>query len=277
MSSFKAAALQLNSQPSLEVNLSNAYNAIRRAVEQDAVFIGLPENFAFLGDDLEKQRRAGDINAAVMESIPQWAKEFGVHLLAGGFPVPASNETPAKSYNRSILVGPDGTILQQYDKIHLFDISLSRPESYKESETVKPGALGGVVAEATIRGVEQKVRIGLSICYDIRFPELYRLQSSQGADILTIPAAFTRPTGKAHWEILLRARAIENSCYVIAPAQTGTHGLSRKTYGRSMIIDPWGRILSDAGEKPGMALAEINLDDIKDIRQKLPALSHRKL
>jgi deaminated glutathione amidase len=273
MSKFLAAAIQLNSQPDLSESMNHTFRAIEEAALQQAQFVALPENFPFMGNEQEKQRLADPISEAVLEKIPEWAKTFGINIMAGGFPVRAES---GKVFNRAILVHPDGKITARYDKIHLFDVDLSEDETYRESETVEAGKPEPVAGEVFF-GENVPVTIGLSICYDIRFPELYRILADRGADIICVPAAFTRPTGKAHWETLLRARAIENSCYVIAPAQTGIHGTKRKTHGHSLIIDPWGRILADAGTEPGMALAEINTETIGKVRRKLPSLRHRVL
>ena len=297
MNSFLSAAIQLNSQPDLSYNLKQCHLYIQKAAEQGADFIALPENFAFLGDDAEKNRQAPRICENVLSVFPEWAKETKSHILLGGFPIPhkmtsspgqpfqAGGASGNKVLNRSVLISTTGEIVAQYDKIHLFDISLSAEEHYRESDQVAAGELETVVARASLdknggqkkNRSSQNVNIGMSICYDIRFPELYRQLTLKQADVLTIPAAFTRPTGEAHWEVLLRARAIENSCYVVAPAQTGLHGKSRKTYGHSMIIDPWGRILADAGTEPGIALARIDRDHLKEVRRKLPSLQHRVL
>lgn len=304
MSIFRAAAIQLNSQPDLMQNMEKIEGYVEQAVREQAGFIALPENFAFLGSEKEKHRQAEAISDIVMERIPQWASQYGITILAGGFPVRAPG---GKVYNRAMVVGPAGEIQGRYDKIHLFDISLSEQESYRESDLVEAGSpQQAVICETQIGLLEghnlsettppshhntgeethsgrnsgddnSVIRFGLSICYDVRFPELYRRLTDQQADILCIPSAFTRPTGEAHWEVLLRARAIENTAYVIAPAQTGIHGKRRKTHGHSMIIDPWGRVLADAGREPGILTAEIDPGYLRNIRQKLPSLQHRKL
>lgn len=268
MEPFLAAALQLNSQPDLSFSMQNAERAVEEAAKKGSRFIALPENFAFLGNEKEQHRQADLISDTVMAALPKWAMNYDVTLLAGGFPVRA---TSGKMYNRAIVFNRKGIEMARYDKIHLFEISLSKDENYRESKFVEPG-----VPEAVVCKTEMGVRVGLSICYDVRFPELYRKLADKKADVMCVPSAFTRPTGEAHWEVLLRARAIENTSYIIAPAQTGTHGRKRKTYGHSMIIDPWGRVLSDAGSGPGMALAEISPHHIADIRKVLPSLKHRK-
>ncbi|MEX0994767.1 MAG: carbon-nitrogen hydrolase family protein [Balneolaceae bacterium] len=269
MASFLAAAIQMNSQPDLDHNLDRARHLINQAADKGATLIGLPENFAFLGDEPERLRLAGEISEAVETALQSWSAEFGVHLLAGGYPVRAAKD---KVFNRAVLVNPNGKFISRYDKIHLFDVELSEKESYRESEWVRPGELQPVVCN-----VPNLTKIGLSICYDVRFPELYRKLTELGARVLTVPSAFTRPTGEAHWEVLLRARAIENTAYVFAPAQTGKHGRKRTTYGYALIADPWGTVLADAGTEPGVALAEIDLGRLESIRKKLPSLSHRVL
>ena len=296
----------MNSQPDLERNMEQVRVDVARASREGARFVALPENFAYLGSELGKHRQAERIADAVMERIPALAREFGVYILAGGFPVRTESGNPrSRAYNRAIVADPSGSIIAQYDKIHLFDITLSDEEQYRESALVAPGRPEPVACDldfgqkgagdqkrggkanvefATVgtqsdsaADSDATVRLGLSICYDVRFPELYRRLSGQGADVLCVPSAFTRPTGAAHWETLLRARAIENTCYVIAPAQTGTHGKKRTTHGHSLIIDPWGTVLADAQKKPGVIYAEIDTGHVLKIRQKLPSLSHRKL
>jgi deaminated glutathione amidase len=272
MPTFIAAAIQLNSQPDSLKSIDMVKTAVREAVSRGAEFLALPENFAFMGDEIEKHRQAETIEEAVLKAIPELCRKYGITIMAGGYPVRAKS---GKVYNRAIIVNSDGEITARYDKIHLFDVDLSEDETYRESDTVEAGNPEPVVSGIQIR--DEVVQAALSICYDIRFPELYRRLAGLGAELVCIPAAFTRPTGNAHWETLLRARAIENSCYVIAPAQTGIHGEKRKTHGHSMIIDPWGRILADAGTKPGMALAKIDTGFIRDVRRKLPSLKHRVL
>ncbi len=278
MANIIAAAVQLNSQPDLKVSMEQAFLAVEESALQGAHLITLPENFAFLGHEKEKQQQAEQISQTVMEKIPEWAKQFGVNILAGGFPVRAES---GKVYNRAMLVNSSGRIVSVYDKIHLFDVSLSDEETYRESDTVEAGnpepVTGNIALPDQLNNGKSSLKIGLSICYDLRFPELYRRLAEKGVDILTVPSAFTKPTGRAHWEVLLRARAIENTCFVIAPAQTGKHGPTRKTYGHSVIIDPWGTVLSDAGSEPGIVMSEINLDVIQTVRSKLPSLSHRIL
>jgi predicted amidohydrolase len=269
MPTLKTAAIQLNSQPNLDTNLIEVYRWLERAAAEGAKLICLPENFAFMGNEKERLQQAEEISNLVPDCLKEWAEELNVYILGGGYPVPANN---GKVFNRSILINPNGEIQAAYNKMHLFDVNLSDDEVYRESEMVEGGREVVVTALP-----EYEMKVGLSICYDIRFPELYRKQADRGADIITIPAAFTRPTGRAHWEILLRARAIENSAYVVAPAQTGKHGEKRETWGHAMIIDPWGNVLSNAGTEPGMAVADIKTGEIAETRKKLPSLEHRKL
>lgn len=263
------SAIQLNSQPDLQQNMETVYKSVKKAAKKEADLVALPENFAFMGDEKKRMEQAETISQMVEASLSEWAEELEIYILGGGYPVPADN---GKVYNRAALINPEGKTVAVYNKIHLFDVELSEKETYRESDMVQAGK-DLVVADLP----EFEMKAGLSICYDVRFPELYREMAKQGAHVLFVPAAFTRPTGKAHWETLLRARAIENSAFVVAPAQTGKHGKKRKTYGHAMIIDPWGKVLADAGKKPGMATAELNLQDLKEVRRKLPALEHRVL
>jgi deaminated glutathione amidase len=269
MKSIRTAVIQMNSQPNLDLNLESAYQSIQDAAEQGATFIALPENFSFLGDEKSRLELAESIDHRVTKTLSDWAREFEISLFAGGYPVKAEQ---GKMYNRASLFNPDGTIAASYDKIHLFDVTLSNNESYRESKYVQSGKMGPVVCRT-----DKLPPVGFSICYDIRFPELYRLLTDRGAQIICIPAAFTKPTGKAHWEILLRSRAIENSCFIVAPAQTGRHGKTRETYGHSMIIDPWGTILVNAATEPGTAIADIDIQLLHDVRKKLPSINHRVL
>ncbi len=267
MPSFKAAIIQLNSQPNLDQNMHQIRHFVEEAVEDGAQLISLPENFAFYGNDREQVRQALEISERVEKDVKDWAEEFKIYILGGGYPVPAGDK---KVYNRSILVSPTGEIVTSYNKIHLFDVTLSKTESYKESKIMKAGESSVVVYD--IPGL---AKTGFSICYDVRFPELYREMADQSVELITVPSAFTKPTGAAHWEVLLRTRAIENSAYLIAPAQTGTHGENRESYGHSMIIDPWGKVLADGGIMPGVITAKIDIDYLEEVREKLPSLKHR--
>lgn len=274
MSQFTISVCQLNSQPDLDINMEMCKKAVFEAASDGSDLVALPENFAYMGNEWEKYLQGDRISNTVQRLIPQWAKEAGIHIMAGGFPVRADS---GKVYNRAIVAGPDGGLIAQYDKIHLFDVTLSIDEVYRESDTVEPGRPQPVVCEMvkTISGVKHSLKIGLSVCYDLRFPELYRLLADQGAQLIFVPAAFTVPTGKAHWEILLRSRAIENTLFIAAPAQTGLHGEKRRTYGHSMIIDPWGDILANGKSEPGLIRAEIDTVKMEQVRQKLPSMNHK--
>ncbi|MGF1670263.1 MAG: carbon-nitrogen hydrolase family protein [Balneolaceae bacterium] len=267
MNPYKAAAIQMNSQTEISYNLEQAHFLIRKASEQGARLIGLPENFAFLGDLEVRLDMAGEISEKASSFLKSCAREFDIYLLGGSFPVPAGN---GKTYNRSILLDPDGNELAIYDKIHLFDVDLPDGESYRESDFVKSGQKSAAFYKS-----EEIGTIGLSICYDLRFPELYRLLMNEKCDLLCVPSAFTATTGRDHWELLLRTRAIENTAYVFAPAQTGLHGKKRKTYGHSMIIDPWGYVVAEVDIKTGFAIKEINPKRIKEVRTRIPSLKHR--
>ncbi len=269
MKSYIAAAIQMTSKPDLEKNLVEAEELIELAVRQGAELVGLPENFAFLGKESDKIAQAGEIASKSDKFLKTMAQRFQIHILGGGYPIPVEGDT-TKAYNTAFLINPEGKELTRYQKVHLFDVNVPDGNTYFESSTVMAGqTLPEIYASPTLGN------IGLSICYDVRFPELYRHLSHQGADLLFIPAAFTAFTGKDHWQVLLQARAIENTCYVIAPAQTGNHYERRYTHGHAMIVDPWGSILADAGSQPGIAVAEINPGRLSQVRQQMPSLKHR--
>jgi predicted amidohydrolase len=269
MKPYLAAAIQMTSKPDLDKNLIEAEELIELAVRQGAELVGLPENFAFLGLEVDKIAQATDIALKTEKFLKKMAQRFQITILGGGFPVPVA-EDPSKAYNTAVLVDPDGREISRYQKVHLFDVDVPDGNTYRESSTVMAGS-----SLPDIYISENLGKIGLSICYDVRFPELYRHLSHKGVDVLFIPAAFTAFTGKDHWQILLQARAIENTAYVIAPAQTGNHYERRYTHGHAMIIDPWGVILADAGDKPGVAVAEINPYRLQQVRQQMPSLQHR--
>lgn len=267
MKPYLAAALQMTSVPDLDANLAQAEELIDLATRRGAELVTLPENFSFLGDEKEKFSHADDIRAASEKFIRTMAQRYRITLLGGGYPVPAPQ---GRTYNRALLVNANGEELSQYDKVHLFDVNLPDGNKYRESEDVISGG-----AMPDLYRSERLGNLGISVCYDVRFPELYRKLSQDGAEVLIVPAAFTAFTGKDHWQVLLQARAIENTCYVIAPAQTGFHNARRQTHGHAMIVDPWGLILDDAGESVGMAIAEINPSRIEQVRRQMPSLEHR--
>ena len=267
MKAYRAAAVQMTSVPDLEKNLAKAEDLIDLAVRRGSELITLPENFAFLGDEMAKITQAEAICRASEDFLKKMAQRYQITLLGGGYPVPAKE---GKVFNTALLVSPDGQELSRYEKAHLFDVNLPDGNTYRESNTVLSGKSLPEVYPSKELGM-----IGLSVCYDVRFPELYRHLSQMGAEVLIVPAAFTDFTGKDHWQILLQARAIENTCYVIAPAQTGFHNSRRQSHGHAIIIDPWGTVLADAGSEQGVAIAEIDPSRLAQVRQQMPSLSHR--
>lgn len=267
MKSYLAAAVQMNSVPDLDKNLAQAEDLIDLAVKQGAELVCLPENFSFLGDETAKLQQAEQIAQASEKFLKTMAQRYQINLLGGGFPMPTNN---GKVYNTALLVGPAGDELVRYEKVHLFDVNLPDGNTYQESQTVLAGTRLPPLYPSKELG-----HLGLSVCYDVRFPELYRHLSQMGAEVLIVPAAFTAYTGKDHWQVLLQARAIENTCYVIAPAQTGRHNARRQSHGHAMIVDPWGVILTDAGSKPGVAIASIEPTRIEQVRRQMPSLQHR--
>lgn len=267
MSSFLAAALQLTSTSDPDANFAAAEEQIEMAAHRGAELVGLPENFAFMGDEQRRIELAPTLAERCSRFLVTMARRYQVTLLGGGFPVPA---TEGSTFNRAELVGPEGQLLARYDKIHLFDVDIPDGSTYRESETVRPGQELPPVVD-----VPGLCRVGLSICYDVRFPELYRHLAGAGAELLMIPAAFTAYTGKDHWQVLLQARAIENTAYVLAPAQTGQHEGRRQTHGHALVIDPWGTVLADAGQAPGLAMAPVDTQHIARVRAQMPSLQHR--
>jgi len=267
MKPYLAAAVQMTSVPDLDANLVQAEDAIDLAVRRGAELVCLPENFSFLGEEAEKIARSQEIAAKSQAFVKTMAQRYQVAILGGGFPVPVDDHRVA---NTALLYDRNGIELARYEKVHLFDVNLPDGNTYQESSTVRAGTELPQVVHSDLLG-----HLGLSVCYDVRFPELYRHLSKQGADVLFVPAAFTAFTGKDHWQVLLQARAIENTCYVIAPAQTGCHYGIRRSHGHAMIIDPWGNILADAGTEPGIAIAEIDPDRLASVRKQMPSLRHR--
>ena len=263
---MKAACIQITSSPVIEDNLKTAERYIRQAAEQGASFIATPENTCHIRfPAVQKCESAYTFDEhPAMPFFSALAKELEITLLIGSIAV----KTEDKLWNRSLLFAPDGELMTTYDKIHLFDVDLPTGESHKESDVMKPGEKLG------ISKISDDFTLGLSICYDLRFAYLYREMAQKGANILCVPAAFTVPTGKAHWEVLLRARAIETGSYVIAPAQVGEHEGGRKTYGHSLIINPWGEVLADGGESEGIITADLDINKITEARTSIPALQH---
>lgn len=263
-----AAALQMTSGAEKSDNVATATKLIRAAHARGARFIGLPENFAWMGPESDRAGAAESLDGPTLLAMQQLARELSVTLLAGS--VLEGGAPGGRLYNTSVLFGPDGARLGVYRKIHLFDVEVGDGQTYKESAAVAPGT--EVVTATAPFG-----KVGMSVCYDLRFPELYRQQAKDGAVVLTVPAAFTLATGKDHWEVLLRARAIENQAYVLAPAQQGKHPKDRMTWGHAMIVDPWGLVTARASEGEGMAIAVIDDALIAKTRRNLPALTHRRI
>jgi deaminated glutathione amidase len=265
---YLAAAIQMTSNSDKSANLEKAERMIRLAAARGARFASLPETFNWRGKRSEEAAAAESLEGNTLSLMARLARELQIHLLAGSITEHAPGET--RRYNTSVLFGLDGARLAIYRKIHLFDIDLPGRVTVKESDAKLPGC--EVVTAATSLGT-----VGLSVCYDVRFPELYRRLVYAGATVLTIPSAFTFPTGEAHWEVLIRARAIENQCYVIAPAQFGTnvHGFS--DYGNSIIADPWGRVLARAADQEGVLIAPIDMEYLERTRRELPSLAHARL
>ncbi len=263
-----AAAVQMTSTEDVERNLARAGRWIGRACEAGATLVALPENFAYMREEGAGPNPAAQApDGPVPRFLADQAKRHGVVLAGGTFPEAIPSDQ--RVYNTALLYGPDGERLASYRKIHLFDVELPGATLF-ESRGVAAGD-EPVVADTPVGA------IGLSVCYDVRFPELYRELSRRGARLLLVPSAFTVPTGSDHWEVLLRARAIENQAFVIAAAQYGVHNAKRRSYGRSMIVDPWGLILAQAGDGEGLALAELDFARQDEIRARLPALQHRRL
>lgn len=265
---FFAAAIQMTAWSDKQANLEKACELIRQAAAKGATFVTLPEVFSWRGPKEMQFEASESIPGPTSERLSDLAQELGIYILAGSI---VERSTDTHAYNTSMLFDNQGSLVGRYRKIHLFDVDMPGHISIKESASKHPGE--EVVACQTELGV-----IGLSICYDVRFPELYRHLVDKGATILTIPAAFTVPSGAAHWEALLRARAIENQCYVIAPNQVGKNVYGYEDYGHSMIIDPWGKILAEGSEtKEDLVLAEIDSDYQEKVRQQLPCLTHRRV
>ncbi len=263
---FVVACIQNSAIDDVTHNIADLSELIRQAADKGAEFICLPEYCACLekSDTLYLERGFSESDHPALSAFRELADELNVWLLIGSL---AIKLTDTKVSNRSYLIDASGEIIQTYDKIHLFDVALKRGESYAESNTVLPGN------QARIADLPWG-RVGFSVCYDIRFPQLYRALAHSGAEMLTVPAVFTATTGTAHWHVLVRARAIETGCFVFAPGQCGKRPWGRRTYGHSLIVDPWGEILADAGEERGIVVAEINLDKVAEARRMIPALSH---
>lgn len=273
MKKMKIAAVQMVSGISLDANLDSARRLIAQAADQGAQLVALPEYFCFMGradtDKLAIAEQPG--NGPIQAMLAEAAARHRVWLIGGTLPLQCAD--PRRVLNTCCVHAPDGTLAARYDKIHLFRFEREAGgvrESYDEGRAILAGS------EPVAFGADG-LRVGLSICYDLRFPELYRALGRTPCDLLSVPSAFTYTTGQAHWELLLRARAVENQCYVIAPAQGGHHENGRRTWGHSMIVDPWGEVLAVRSEGEGVVLAELDAARIAEVRAQLPALTHRCL
>jgi predicted amidohydrolase len=268
-----AAVVQLSSQSDVAQNLARAEHWIAEAARAGARLIALPENFAFMGEEDGKRAIAEALVppfGPIVTSIARAAKEAGAFVVAGG--MPEKSDSLARPFNTSVLFGPNGNIVARYRKLHLFDVDLADGTKLEESRATTPGD----PADLSVVDVSG-LSLGMTVCYDVRFPELYRALEARGARIVTVPAAFTVTTGKDHWHVLLRARAIENQLFVLAPAQTGKHPKGRQTYGKSLIVDPWGDVLAQAGEGEGFAVARLDPAQQDSVRTSLPSLRHKRL
>lgn len=266
MATFKAACVQNTASNDLERNIERLGHLVRRARDTGADFITTPEVCLMIEQGAKRTREKAHPEASHpgLAAFRGWARETGAWLLAGSLTILRDD---GKLANRSYLIDPTGEVQARYSKIHMFDVTLPNGETYRESNAYTPGE-EAVLAELPWG------RLGMTICYDMRFPHLYRDLAKQGADVLTVPSAFTRPTGRAHWEVLLRARAIETGCFVIAAAQCGEHAGGRTTYGHSLIVAPWGEVLAEGGELPGVITATIETDRIAEARGRVPSLTH---
>jgi predicted amidohydrolase len=269
---FTAACIQYTAGADPEPNLKEISGLIRQARDAGAEFIATPEVSNFIESGKRRRdkarREADDPFLAGMRDL---ARETGAWILVGSLVIdPADNSGDDRLANRSFLIDAAGGIVARYDKIHMFDIDLPGGESYRESNAYRPG--GGTVVAETPWG-----KLGMTVCYDVRFPYLYRSLAHAGAEFLSVPSVFTVPTGTAHWHVLLRARAIENACFVFAPAAWGEHAGGRRSYGHSLIVDPWGKVLADGGEGVGIATARIDPAEIAKARGMVPSLTHDRV
>lgn len=271
---MRTALLQLTSSDDPVQNLGHVRGLLHEAAVAGAGFALTPEvtNCVSLSRHHQAEVLCAEAQDATLAGLRETASQLGIWLLIGSLAV-KSDPPEDRFANRSFLIAPDGGIRARYDKIHMFDVDVSETESYRESPGYAPGDRA-VVAQTPFG------TLGLSICYDIRFPHLYRALATAGAQILTVPSAFSPVTGAAHWEALLRARAIETGAWVVAPAQTGTHpastGKSRSTYGHSMVISPWGEVIADAGTEPGLTLVDLDLNAVSKARARIPSLTHTR-
>ena len=267
---MRVAAVQLNSTPDREANLARARDLVASAARREAQLVALPEHFACYGPEEVVAAAAQPLDGSLVTEFRELAQKLGINLLLGSFP--EQDGAGERPFNTSLLIGPQGQILARYRKMHLFDVALPGAPAHRESGFTQPGT---EVVTAPLPGTPFVA--GLAVCYDLRFPELFRAQVSRGANLIFLPAAFTYTTGRDHWEVLLKARAIENLSYVVAPAQWGQHAPGRRSYGRSLIIDPWGLVLAQAPDGDGVIYARLDFERLYRLRRELPCLEHRCL
>ncbi len=263
---MRAAVIQLNSDSNVAGNLERAESLVHAAAADGAEFVCLPEKWALLGPGAVIAAGAEPLDGPIVSAASSWARELGIHLCAGS--VPEDSGDGGNPFNTSVLLDPEGVIVAKYRKVHMFDVDIEGTE-YRESEHERAG-------EALTTAVAGELELGLSVCYDLRFPELFRILALRGATAFTIPSAFTAITGRAHWEVLLRARAVENSAFVIAAGQVGAAKPHYDSWGHSMLVDPWGRILATVAEGEGHACADLDLAELQRIRESLPSLANRR-
>lgn len=263
---MKIALIQTNSSADMAANIMRVGAFVTQAAEHGATFISTPENtFLMEAPGQERVFFAQEEHPGVI-AARGWAKRYGVWILLGS--VAIISPVSGKAYNRSLLIDPQGEVKAAYDKIHMFDVDVPGDRRYAESDRM---LAGNQLATAPLDG---EWKLGLTICYDVRFPHLYRALAKSGANIIAVPAAFTAITGEAHWHTLLRARAIENGCYIVAAAQTGTHPGMRKTFGHSLVVNPWGEVIADGGVEEGVVFADIDVAEVAKVRARIPSLEH---
>jgi deaminated glutathione amidase len=263
---MRAAVIQINSDSDVASNLGRAEKLVRAAASDGAELICLPEKWALLGPGEVIAAGAEPLNGPIVSAAAGWARELGIHLCAGS--VPEDPGDGGKPYNTSVLIEPGGDVVATYRKLHMFDVEVEGTE-YRESEHERAG-------EDLATAPAGELELGLTVCYDLRFPELFRILALRGATAFTVPAAFTAVTGRAHWEILLRARAVENSAFVIAAGQVGKAEPHYESWGHSMLVDPWGRVLAAVEDGEGYACAELDLAELRRVRESLPSLANRR-
>jgi deaminated glutathione amidase len=267
---MRVAAIQLNSTGDKARNVETAERLVRAAAADGAELAVLPEKWSLLGDSAAQLAGAESLDGPTISAVRTWARELGIHLVAGS--IAERVEGQERAFNTSTLIGPDGELEASYRKIHMFDVDVGGV-AYRESEHDEPG---DEVVSAALVGAHEGVILGLTVCYDLRFPELYRILAVRGATVITVPSAFTLETGKDHWEVLLRARAIENQAFVVGANQVGQAPPHYHSYGRSAIVDPWGVVLAQAPDEECFAAAELDFDLQRRVRATLPSLANRR-